>query len=158
MNFMSRDSLSFKNATETDYEVHGLIFADLTVYQLSNNGIGPDRIALVQNSKSNYDIYMLFEPFAGLMSFESKSQEMTTFYGTIVAANQLPWVLNTLIDYMFVKNVKCIIRTTTLLNIVPPLPSILRCIRSEIIRAIRLLREVVSLYNLSERMQLVMVM
>jgi hypothetical protein len=53
MHFMSSDSLSFKNATETDYEVHGLMFADLTVYQLSNNGIGPDRIALVQNGKSN---------------------------------------------------------------------------------------------------------
>ena len=46
---------------------------------------------------------MLFEPFGGEMFFERTSQEMTTFYGTVVADNQLPWVLNTLRDYMFIK-------------------------------------------------------
>ena len=103
MNFMSSNNLDFKNAAETVYEVHGLIFADLTVYSLSNDGVGPEHIALVQNSKTSYDIYMLFEPFGGAMLFESKSQEMTTFHGTIVTNNHLPWILITLTDYMFVK-------------------------------------------------------
>ena len=57
-------------------EVHGQVYADLAVYQLSNGGVGPKQIVLFPTTaKSEYDIYMLFQPFGGQMFSKSESPE-----------------------------------------------------------------------------------
>jgi hypothetical protein len=82
LNFMTNDGTSYKNSTTTG--VTGNMYADLTAYLLSDNGTGPDGIRLVGNSSNTttYDIWIQFEPYAGIVSFTSSSPEITAFVGT----------------------------------------------------------------------------
>jgi hypothetical protein len=103
MNFMLSNGLSYKNSSDTMNEVHGQVYADLAVYQLSNFGIGPTKIVLSPTTqKSEYDIYMLFQPFGGQMFFKSDSPELTTFLGQQVTTGSLPWVITAGLSYMVV--------------------------------------------------------
>ena len=58
MNFMSSNSSSYKNSDDTMNSVHGNMHADLAPYLLSQGGVGPTEIVLIENSRSNYDIYI----------------------------------------------------------------------------------------------------
>ena len=76
-------------------DVNGHVYADLAVYLLSSDGVGPLEIILFPSSgQSQYQVYMLFEPFGGHMFFKSESPELTNFYGAAVvgAPATLPWI------------------------------------------------------------------
>ena len=98
------------------HEVRGQVYADLACYLLSNGGISPREIAVAPttgalpiNGKSEHSIYMLFEPFGGLMSFTSQNPELTTFYGQAVTT--LPWIAQPSIPYMKVDTIEMYHRT-----------------------------------------------
>ena len=70
MNFMTSNGLSYKNSTDTTNDVRGQVYADLIVYILSSDGVGPLEIVIVPTTdpfsyQVTYTIYMLFEPFGG---------------------------------------------------------------------------------------------
>ena len=58
MNFMSSNSSYYKNSDDTMNVVHGNIYADLVPYLLSQGGVGPTEIVLIEHSRSLYDIYI----------------------------------------------------------------------------------------------------
>ena len=49
MNFMLSNGSSYKDSSDTMNEVHGQVYADLAVYQLSNFGIGPKKNSTLSN-------------------------------------------------------------------------------------------------------------
>ena len=67
MNFMSSNGQAYKNSSDTMNEVNGQVYADLACYLLSNGGIGPEEIVLFPTNidQSEFQIYMLFQPFGG---------------------------------------------------------------------------------------------
>jgi hypothetical protein len=97
MNFMVSNGLGSKNSSDAMHEVRGQVYADIACYILSDGGVGPREIRVVPttgalpiNGKTEHSIYILCEPFGGLMSFTSQNPELTTFFGQSIST--LPWI------------------------------------------------------------------
>ena len=89
MIFMSSNGIGYKDSSDTKNEVYERIYADLACYLLSDGGVGPREIVLFpanSDPQTQFFLYMLFEPFGGQIFFETKSPELTTFYGQRVAS------------------------------------------------------------------------